>query len=109
MSSNIQTSFDQSIINDWVSYNDVARKKLFIYAKRGDLKKFKECVNRYNIKVFSRLKIPVAQKPDASSLHNKSRKIIQRKIMQESSSEKGSSDEEDELDSGEEELKEQEK
>jgi hypothetical protein len=51
----------------------------------------------------------VAQKPDARTFHNKTRKVIQRKILQDSSSEKGSSDlEQDEVDSNEEELKVQE-
>lgn len=106
MASNVQTSFDQSIINDWVGYNDVVRKQLFIYAKRGDIKKFKDCVNLYNIKTFARLKIPVAQRPNGVGIKNMTRKRIQRKIMQESSSEKGSSEVEEDEDSGEEEVKE---
>ena len=56
-------------------------------------------VNLYNIRSFTRLKIPVAQRP--GGIHtNKTRKRIQRKILHDSSSDNGSSDpEEDHLDS----------
>ena len=102
MASNAQNSYDMSIINEWVNYNDVIRKQLFIYAKRGDIKKFKELVNLYNIRSFTRLKIPVAQRPDGIH-NNKTRKRIQRKILNDSSSDKGSSEQDDDQDDSEDE------
>ena len=66
--------------SEWQEYKDIISNQLFFCAQTGDLAKFKQLTQKYNITVFRRIKVPVRPKAElegesAEAAHDEAQKM----------------------------------
>lgn len=49
--------YDQTFKKNWADYEQLINKNLFYWAKIGDLDKFVQAINKFNISTFNRIRV----------------------------------------------------